>query len=122
MPSPSLKTTIHAILAPLPPGDALAVVHELLGATLARLQGGACEPPPPREMPPRRLCFRRGTYPVSKIDQDPEIKAYMRAISGPVTIRELRNALIARFGTDRVPSKSALHRYLMKMEQDIRGE
>lgn len=122
MPSHRLTTTILAILAPLPAGDAIAIVHEILGATLSRLPDEAREAPPPSQVPSRRLCFRRGTYPFARIDRDPEIKAFMRTISAPITIRELRNALIARFGMDRVPSKSALHRYLVKMENELPEE
>ncbi|MBF0646400.1 hypothetical protein HTZ97_09335 [Desulfuromonas acetoxidans] len=61
-----------------------------------------------------RILNRKGSK--SIIDKDPEMKKYILGLTETTTIAALRNKLISLFGKERVPSKSALHRYLAKLE------
>ncbi len=52
---------------------------------------------------------------ISKIDADPEIKAFIHGISDDMTIKEIAEQCQRRFGKNRAPSKSAVGRYLQKL-------
>jgi hypothetical protein len=103
---------VEAILAPLPPRAALAVLIDVSGRVLASMQeiDGTAVPSPPRR---RYLLGRAHPF---RIDQDPEMKAFILGLSKPITIAALRSELITRFGAQRTPSKSAMHRYLQRLE------
>ncbi|KQX34109.1 hypothetical protein ASD04_17870 [Devosia sp. Root436] len=50
----------------------------------------------------------------SKLDNDTELAAHLveLAAAGKMLLTDMRNACIERFGAERVPSRSAIHRYL----------
>lgn len=52
---------------------------------------------------------------LSKIDADEEMKAFVLAQPEPLTLKSLHAALVERFGRDRAPSKSSVHRYLTRI-------
>lgn len=100
-------------LAGLDARDALQVLASALQLVLSQSHqdSGTLRRPVKGTAP--RLLRRRGG--VSKISQDPELKAFLDSLDQPTTLRELRKTLIQQFGAARVPSKSALHRYMYKM-------
>ena len=51
----------------------------------------------------------------SRFETDPELAEYLETIDRYYTLEELRLVLVVRFGADRVPSKSSIHRYLQKL-------
>jgi hypothetical protein len=50
----------------------------------------------------------------SPIDRDGEIVAFLRERMGRVTVDELRAECRTHFAADRVPSRSALHRWILR--------
>lgn len=48
---------------------------------------------------------------VSPIDRDPELAAFIRPLLGKSTVQEISDLCRERFGPDRAPSKSAIHRF-----------
>ena len=52
---------------------------------------------------------------LSRFDSDPELADFLNNVDRYYTIKELRALLVARFGSERTPSKSAIHRYLQKI-------
>tara|TARA_Y100000782_G_C10113253_1_gene235478 strand:- start:243 stop:626 length:384 start_codon:yes stop_codon:yes gene_type:complete len=53
---------------------------------------------------------------VSAIDKDPELETFILSLKGPRTIANIRTACAKKFGDKRAPSKSALHRYIQKLQ------
>lgn len=64
---------------------------------------------------PNLIRCRRGG--VSPIDVDQEVKAYILGIDRYLSISQLHDALIKKFGGKRAPSKSAIHRFLQRVNQ-----
>jgi hypothetical protein len=58
---------------------------------------------------------RPGSF--SPFDTDKELAEFINGVDQYYSIAKLRNLLIERFGADRAPSKSALHRYIQKITQ-----
>lgn len=56
-----------------------------------------------------------------KISRCPEMQAYIDNLDHYSTLGQLRKELIARFGKEKAPSKSALHRYLQKILKQQEG-
>lgn len=56
--------------------------------------------------------LRRRIRPVSPIDRDPELGAFLRMGADTMTLEQLRAACADHFGSDRTPSRSAIHRFL----------
>lgn len=59
--------------------------------------------------------IRRSAGTLSRLETDPELAEFLNRVDRYYTIKELRELLVARFGSERVPSKSAIHRYLQKI-------
>jgi hypothetical protein len=56
-----------------------------------------------------------GSGPGSPIDSDPELAAFIREQMGKMKLVEIAAACRARFGAERAPSKSAIHRYWVRL-------
>ncbi len=54
---------------------------------------------------------------ISRFELDPELAEFLSRIDRYYSIKQLHNLMISRFGKDRTPSKSSLHRYLQKLQQ-----
>lgn len=102
---------IRKILAKMTPYDSLSALNNLSKEILRSIgnkQAIVEAPVYPR------ILNRKGTK--SIIDKDSEMKDYILSLSEITTIAALRVDLISRFGEDRVPSKSSIHRFLIKLE------
>lgn len=115
----SAAEEIAAILARLSPAEALQVLYTAAGALLPRLTAGSTTTDMQNL---RRRHILRGRIQPFRIDEDLEVKDFLLArvqgLKEPTTIKALRLELVARFGEQRTPSKSALHRYLRKLETE----
>lgn len=59
--------------------------------------------------------LRRRRGGISRIEQNPEIKAFIHSVDRYYTGPELLSMIEKRFGAERTPSKSSLGRYLQKI-------
>ena len=50
------------------------------------------------------------------IEKDPELEVFILSLRGSRTISDIRTACVKKFGDKRAPSKSALHRYIQKLQ------
>lgn len=104
---------VAALLSALPPAEALAALYAAMGRELARLQIA-----PPERARPRHYNRERAPWQKFKIERDPEVKEFFLALPGPLTIADIRARIVARFGTDRAPSRRAIGRYLLRIESE----
>jgi hypothetical protein len=95
--------------------DALKVLSAAQGLILAQTEKADTELADKLQTDSIHLQRRPGR--VSRVDNDPEIKAYLHGLDTYLTLKMLRAALIQKFGKQRVPSKSSLHRYLQKIQK-----
>jgi hypothetical protein len=51
----------------------------------------------------------------SRFAEDSELAAFLETVDRYYTTIQLRALMVDRFGADRVPSRSALHRYLKRI-------
>jgi hypothetical protein len=58
---------------------------------------------------------RKSAGSTSRIESDSELVVFLNSIDRYYTIKELRKQLVEKFGEDRTPSMSAIHRYLTKI-------
>ena len=58
---------------------------------------------------------------VSFVKLDPELEEYILSLEGYKTILEIRFDCIQKFGEKRTPSKSAIHRYIQKLQYRGKG-
>ncbi len=65
--------------------------------------------------------IRRQPGGCSRFERDSELADFLNNVDRYYTIKELRALLIARFGSERTPSKSSLHRYLQKITSQANG-
>ena len=107
----SPEEEIAAIVAPLSRQAAMSILLIVADQILASISAelGAARPP-------RRRYLVGRAHP-SRVDLDPEVRAYVLSLPEPMTIARLRAELTTRFGEDRTPSKSSIHRYLQKLER-----
>lgn len=59
---------------------------------------------------------RRSRFQEPKFLQDPEVTAMLVMLHRAVTIRKAHHQLLTAFGSDRVPSKSAIGRYWLRLD------
>ncbi|MBQ0796245.1 hypothetical protein [Zhongshania sp.] len=53
---------------------------------------------------------------LSKIDADEEVRAFLHSLPCAYTIDELEAACRSKFGYERAPSSSAIHRYIQRLK------
>lgn len=58
------------------------------------------------------LGIKGGINNILKVERDPEIKAYILSITETIPITEVLRRVVARFGAERAPSRSALSRWV----------
>jgi len=56
---------------------------------------------------------------ISKVERDPEVKAFIHNYPEPINKTDLRKLLIEKFGNSRAPSRSGLSRYLLKVKRGL---
>ena len=49
----------------------------------------------------------------SRIARDPELAAFIVALAGSKLLKEITAECVVKFGRDRAPSRSAIHRFLV---------
>lgn len=86
-----LLTALQAILVPLTEGLAKRSPGAVIGVT--------------------RISPNPGYGGVSPIDRDPELASFIRPLLGKSTVQVISDLCRERFGPDRAPSKSAIHRF-----------
>lgn len=106
-----IENKIRDLISSLSPWEALSILTDLSKEVLKRI-GNSREVFEKRTHP--KILNLRGS--ISKVEQDVEIKDYILSLTEMTTLAQLRSDLVNRFGERRVPSKSSLHRYLLKME------
>lgn len=60
------------------------------------------------------LGIRGGINNVPKVERDAEIKAFILSITETISITEVHRRVLARFGAERAPSMSAVHRWVQR--------
>lgn len=63
------------------------------------------------------LLIRRQPGERSRFELDPELVEFLNRVDRYYTIKQLRGLMLERFGSERTPSKSSLHRYLQKLNR-----
>ncbi len=53
----------------------------------------------------------------STIARDPELAAFLVEASATMLLKDLRSAAVGLFGSDRVPSRSSIHRFLQLVSE-----
>jgi len=53
----------------------------------------------------------------STIARDPELAKFLVEASETMLLKDMRSAAVARFGSERVPSRSSIHRFLQLVSQ-----
>jgi hypothetical protein len=112
----AIRRRAKALVSSLAPISALEAVR-ILNAALAiaiSVPASECDSIKGNIRPPDFRLVRRGRGGECKIDGDPEIKAYLVSIDRRTTLDDLRRKLIDKYGADRAPSRSALHRWIDK--------
>lgn len=107
---------VQAAVKGLPVMDVVEVLTHQLAVAVKTEQGVMDDP---REV--QAIAAYRGQGRVSEIEKDPELEAFILEQRGYHTIEKLRALCVARFGEDRAPSKSGLHRYIQKRQYRGRG-
>jgi FAD/FMN-containing dehydrogenase len=104
--------TMKGALAQLSLSDALDVTSQLL-ADLA-----ADNPAPVKRKAKRvpSVLQERKRGRISTIEGDSDVEAFLLSLQGKRTLDEMRDACAEKFGVDRTPSRSALHRYVQKLK------
>lgn len=65
---------------------------------------------------------RRHCEKFTKVDRDPELKSFVDSLATEqISLNQMHEFVVGRFGRDRSPSRSALHRYLVAMRKDGGG-
>lgn len=62
---------------------------------------------------------KRTVIQLTRLERDPEVARFIESRIGHALLTEIRAECIARFGKERTPSSSALHRFATKF-QDVR--
>lgn len=61
--------------------------------------------------------IRRRKGGVSPLDNDPELKAYILGLDRYLSIVKIHKRLVEKFGKNRIPSRSSIHRFLQRVTQ-----
>jgi hypothetical protein len=99
--------------------DAIAVLSTAICSTVTKFDQGQLDKQ--AAVPSCSLLIRRRGK-LSRIDQNVELKDFIHGLDRYVSLFELHGLLIERFGKDRTPSKSSIHRYLQKLQQNNEGK
>lgn len=64
---------------------------------------------------------RRPRGGISKVERDPEIKAFIHSLPKYLSVIQIAEQCRVRFGKERAPGKSAVHRYLQGLPKPNSG-
>ena len=65
--------------------------------------------------------LRRRPGRLSRFDQDPEVAAFVRERLGTMPVIKIAEDVLARFGPDRAPRKTAIWRYWRQLDEERRA-
>ena len=65
--------------------------------------------------------LRRKPGRLSKFDQDPEVAAFVRERLGTTPVIKIAEEVLARFGPERAPRKTAIWRYWRQLDEERRA-
>jgi len=119
--SPKINSKATAILQQLSGlslSNVLKLLRQVINQILKKVESGDAYQKPVFKM--NKNFLPRGQK--MKIELDPELQAFIHSITDPMTIRDIRDLCIEKFGAERVPSKSAIGRYLLKVRKQIEQE
>lgn len=114
------KHQILSLLAGLPLGEAIRTLNSATSALLEKSTDDDYFSQPVRS----NLSLIRERGMLSKIERDPEVRAYLHSLPCAYTIAQLADACKKKFGAERAPASTSVHRYIqrLKSRQSIRGE
>ncbi len=72
----------------------------------------------PREGDDPPSGWRRRPGPLSRLDRDPEVAAFVRERLGTVPVATIARQLRERFGPDRAPGKSTIWRWWRRLDRE----
>lgn len=96
--------------------DALRVFNEAIIQVVRNSTKNPCDKPV--KLPIANLKRRARAGRVSKIEVDPEIKAFIHQLRGYHSYPEIARRCAHKFGKQRAPSKSAVGRYIKKITDE----
>jgi hypothetical protein len=99
-------------------GDALAILNKAIAKILSENRFTMPElDQPVHPLNPNLIRHRKPC----KIDNDPELKAFIYRMPTYKTLDEIVTACEEEFGVERAPSRSSLHRYLQGLAKRTQG-
>ena len=119
--SPKINLKARAILQQLSGlslSDFLKLLRQIINQLLKKVETGDAYQKPVFKM--NKNFLPRGQK--MKVELDPELEEFIHTRKYFMTIRDLRELCIEEFGEERVPSKSAIGRYLLKVRRQIEQE
>lgn len=107
-------TALAEGLADLAPGHAVLVLQRAMGRVLSSVH--ASEQPDVSLFPAfDSTALIRDRRSRSKIERDLEVQQFIHEKGPRRTYTQIHKLCLARFGADRAPSKSSIHRYIAKL-------
>jgi len=119
--SPKLNIKAKAVLqllSGLSLSDVLKLLRRVINQLLKKVESGDAYQKPVFKM--NKNFLPRGQK--MKVELFPELEEFIHSRKDFMTIRDLRELCIDEFGKERVPSKSAIGRYLIKVRKQIEQE
>lgn len=107
---------VLATLGDLPAADALQVLNTAMGKVLAGIERAPDIAAPQAVSPLLASLMQRSQGGHSRIDGDPELLAFILGLPAHLTYPQIEAACRARFGAERAPSKSAIHRFVQRLK------
>lgn len=106
---------VLATLGGLPATDALQVLNTAMGKVLAGIERAPDIAAPQAVSPLLASLMQRTQGGHSRIDSDPELLAFILGLPAHLTYPQIEAACRAKFGAERAPSKSAVHRFVQRL-------
>lgn len=98
--------------------EAVNILSTAISLTVSEFDAGQLDKQLP--VPDSTLLCRRQRK-LSRIEQDTELQGFIHGLDRYIGLWELHRLLTQRFGKERTPSKSSLHRYLQKITSQANG-
>lgn len=115
----SKASDVVSMLSGLATTQALQALNIAMGEVLEQIRD---EFPSSPLLPAHPMLLKRCKGNPSIIKSDKEIKAFIHNIKQPMTVVQIHEACVGRFGKDRAPSKSSVHRYLQSLKYPNKGD
>jgi len=116
--SPKLNIKAKAVLqllSGLSLSDVLKLLRRVINQLLKKVESGDAYQNPVFQMNKNLLPRHRGQK--STVESDPELQAFIDGITEYKTYDEIRALCVEKFGEERVPSRSAIGRYMLKVRK-----